>query len=105
MRTEHAVQKAIKSSHSAHGVQQNICYVKDKQGIVQNWARDVILRLVNLGVPMSKTWEVTKVDAEVYSVVIVGTWSTRTSRQVVCEGGIAAGLMIVEYVLTCIGQR
>ena len=104
LRTEHAVQKAIEYSHSASGVQQNIRYVKDKQGIVQNWARDAILRLVNLGVPMSKMWEVTKVDAEAYGVVIVGTWSTRTSRRVVREGGIAAGLMIVEYVLTCIGQ-
>ena len=80
-----------------------IRYVKNKRGIVQDWARNAILTLVNEGVPMSKTWSVTKANANALGMEIVGKWSFRTSRRVVREGGIAAGLMIVEYILKCIG--
>ncbi|KAF9779017.1 hypothetical protein BJ322DRAFT_1013778, partial [Thelephora terrestris] len=75
-----------------------------KRGVVQDWARNAILTLVNQGVPMSKTWDVTSANAKALGVVIVGTWSIRTSCRVVREGGIAAGLMIVEYVLMCIAM-
>ena len=74
-----------------------------KKGVVQNWARNAILTLVNEGVPMSRTWAVMKANAEALGLMIVGSWSFQTSRRVVREGGIAAGLMIVGYALKCIG--
>jgi len=101
----HAVQVALKHSDNPNAAQPTVRYVKDKRGIVQNWARNAIVRLVNQGVPMSKTWSVTKANADsTLGVVIVGKWSDRTSRRVVREGGIAAGLMVIEYVLSCIGS-
>jgi hypothetical protein len=100
---QHAVQKALKHSENSDAAQPAVRYVKDKRGIVQNWARNAIVTLVNEGVPMSKTWSVTKVNADALGVTIIGSWSNRTSRRVVREGGLAAGLMMIEYVLDCIG--
>jgi hypothetical protein len=102
-RTHHAVQKALKRGRDPNATQPVVRYVKDKRGIVQDWARDAILMLVNEGIPMSRTWAVTEANAKVLEVMIVGKWSPRTSRRVVREGCIASQLMIVEYVLTCIG--
>ena len=102
LRTKNAVQKALKRSGQPDTAQPIIRYVK-KKGVVQNWARNAILTLVNEGVPMSRTWAVMKANAEALGLMIVGSWSFRTSRRVVREGGIAAGLMIVGYALKCIG--
>ena len=102
LRIQHAVQKALKHSGDTITVQPTVCYVKGKRGIIQDWARNAIVTLVNEGVPMSKTWVVTKVNAVALGVEIVGEWSTRTSRRVVREGSIAAELMIANYVLNCI---
>jgi len=95
---QHAVQRALLHSGDPDAVQPIVRYVKDKRGIVQNWARNAIVTLVNEGVPMSKTWSVMKTNAEALGVTLVGRWSNRTSRRAVREGGVAAGLMIVEYV-------
>jgi len=103
-RIEHAVQKALKRNKDPDAALPIIRYVKDKRGIVQDWARNAIVTLVNEGVPISKTWSVTKANADALGVTIVGKWSVRTSGRVVREGGFAAGLMIVEYVLTCISS-
>lgn len=102
---QHAVQKAAKRSGDPDPVQQDLRYVKDRRGVVKEWARNSILTLVNEGVPMSKTWAITAANAKALGVTIVGKWSPRTSRRVVREGGIAAGLMIVEYILSCIGPQ
>jgi hypothetical protein len=102
-RMEHAVQKALKHSRDPDANLPIVRYVKDRRGIVQDWARNAIVTLVNEGVPISKTWSVTKLNADALGVTIVGKWSTRTSGRAVREGGIAAGLMITEYVLNCIG--
>ncbi|KAF9642524.1 hypothetical protein BDM02DRAFT_3193083 [Thelephora ganbajun] len=102
LRIQHAVRKALKYSNDTSATQPTIHYVKDRQGIIQDWARNAILMLVNEGVPMSKTWAVMEANAKALGVMIVGKWSIRTSCRVVHEGGIAAGLMIVEYVLKCI---
>jgi len=99
---QHAVQKALK--HGNDSAQLNVRYVKDKRGIVQDWARNTIVTLVNEGVPISKTWPVTKANAEALGVKIVESWSTRTSRRVVREGGVAAELMIANYVSSCVGM-
>jgi len=98
-----AVQKALKHGNNSSAVQPNVRYVKDKREIVQDWARDAIVTLVNEGVPLSKTWQVTKVNAKALGVTVVGKWSIRTTRRVVREGGIAAELMIANYISTCIG--
>jgi len=103
-RIEHAVQKALKRNKDPDAALPTIRCVKDKQGIVQDWARNAIVTLVNEGVPISKTWSVTKANADAMGVTIVGKWSVRTSGRVVREGGFAAGLMIVEYVLSCISS-
>jgi flagellar biosynthesis GTPase FlhF len=103
LKIQHAVQKALEHASDSNTDQPTIRYVKDKRGIVQDWARNAIITLVNEGVPMSKTWSVTKANADVLGVTLVGKWSSRTSRRVVHEGGVAAGLMIVEYAQTCIG--
>ena len=34
----------------------NVRYVKDNRGIVQDWARNAIVTLVNQGIAMVKTW-------------------------------------------------
>ena len=101
-RMEHAVQKALKHSRNPDTVLPTVRRVKGNRGIVQDWARNAIVTLVNEGVPISKTWSVMKVNAAALGVTIVGRWSTRTSGRVVHEGSFAAGLMIVEYVLSCI---
>ena len=101
---QHAVQKALKQAGDPDPVQPSIRYVKNKRGVVQDWARNMIVTLVNEGIPITKTWSVAKANAKALGVTIVGKWSFRTSRRVVREGGIAAGLMIIEYVLACAGQ-
>jgi hypothetical protein len=103
LKIQHAVQRTSKGHDEPNAAQPVIRYVKGKRGVVQDWARDAILRLVNEGVSMSKTWAVTQAGARGLGVTLIGKWSFRTSRRVVREGGIAAGLMIVGYVLTCIG--
>jgi len=103
-RLEHAVQKALVHSRNSDAALPTVRHVKGKRGIIQDWARNAIVTLVNEGVPISKTWPVMKANATALGVVIVGKWSTRASGRVVREGGFAAGLMIVEYVLKCVGS-
>ena len=100
-RIQHAVEKATRSGDPDIALP-IVRYVKDRRGIVQGWARNTIVTLVNEGVPISRTWPVMKVNAVALDVEIVGKWSIRTSGRAVREGGIAAGLMIIEYVLSCI---
>ncbi|KAF9780955.1 hypothetical protein BJ322DRAFT_288556 [Thelephora terrestris] len=102
LRVDHAVRKALTSDGDPDPNLPIVRYVKDRRGIVRDWARKAILTLVNVGVPISKTWIVTKTNADALGIVIIGQWSTRTSGRVVREGGIAAGLMITGYVLMCI---
>ena len=102
LRIEHVVQKTLKHSGDPNAALPVVHYVKDRRGIVQDWARNVIVMLVNEGVLISKTWSVTNANAKALGVMIVGKWSTRMSGRVVREGGIGAGLMIIEYVLSCI---
>ena len=102
-RMDHAVKKALKHIKKPEGDLPNVRHVKDKHRVVRDWARNTIVTLVNQGVPISRTWPITKASADALGVTLVGTWSTRTSGRVVREGGIAASLMIMEYVLTCIG--
>lgn len=101
-RIEHAIQKALVCGGNPNTARQIIRYVKDKCGVVQDWARKAIITLVSKGVPISQTWPITETSAKAFGVKIVGKWSARTSGRVVREGGIAAGLMITGYVLTCI---
>ena len=101
-RIQHTVQRALRHSGNPNPALPIVRYIKDRQGIVQDWTRNAIVTLVNEGVPISKTWPVTKANAAALDVTIVGKWSTRTSGRAVREGGVAAGLMIIEYVLTCI---
>lgn len=101
-RIRHTVQRALRHSGDPNPALPVVRYVKDRRGIVQDWARNAIVTLVNEGVPISKTWPVMKANAAALDVTIVGKWSTRTSGRAVREGGVAAGLMIIEYVLTCI---
>jgi hypothetical protein len=101
-RVDHAVRKALTSDGDPDPNLPIVRRVKDRRGIVRDWARKAIVTLVNEGVPISKTWAVTKANADALGVVIIGKWSTRTSGRVVREGGIAAELMITGYVLTCI---
>ena len=103
-RVHHKVQKVLKHSTVPNATPLTVRYVKGKRGIVQDWARNTIVTLVNEGVPISKTWSVMKANAAALGVTIVGKWSTRTSGRVVREGGFAAGLMIVEYLQKCIGS-
>ena len=71
---------------------------------MKDWARNAMVMLVNEGITISKTWPVVAANAKALGVTLVGKWSTRTSGRVVREGGVAAALMIVEYVLTSIGS-
>ena len=103
---QHAVQKALgfgKESAAAQ-LESNVHYVKDKYRVVKDWARNAMVMLVNEGIAISKTWPVVVANAKALGVTLVGKWSTRTSGRVVREGGVAAALMIVEYVLTSIGS-
>lgn len=103
-RVHHKVQTALKHSRVPDTTPPTVRYVKGKRGIVQDWARNTVITLVNEGVPISKTWSVMKASAAALGVTIVGKWSARTSGRVVREGGFAAGLMIVEYLQKCIGS-
>lgn len=101
-RIDHAIRKALTSDCDPNLALPIVRHVKDRRGIVRDWARKAILTLVNEGVPTSKTWSITKTSADALGIVLIGKWSTRTSGRVVREGGIAAQLMITSYVLTCI---
>lgn len=102
-RVDRKVRKALENARASDATLPIVRYAKDKRGVVQDWARNAIVTLVNEGVPISKTWSVMKTNATALGVTIVGKWSTRTSGRVVREGGFAAGLMIVEYLQKCIG--
>ena len=104
-RIQHAIERAA-SHNSDPGVAQPVIrLIKGKGNTVQNWARDSILTLNNEGVAMSNTWKILKTTAKALGVTIIGKWSPRTSGRVVLEGGLAAGFMIMEYVLSCIGSQ
>ena len=103
-RVHREVQKALEHARASGTTLPTVRYVKDRRGIVQDWAQNAMITLVNEGVPISKTWSVMKTNATALGVTIVGKWSTWTSGRVVREGGFAAGLMIVEYVQKCIGS-
>ena len=79
LKIQHAVQRALEHTSNTTAVQPMIRYVKNKRGIIQDWARNAILTLVNEGVPMSKTWSVTKANVNTLGMDIVGKWSFRTS--------------------------
>lgn len=99
---QHAVQVALNQSKDSDVVQPTTLFVKDKRGIIQDWACNMIVTLVSEGIPMSKTWSVVCVSAKAMGVTIIGSWSSRSSCPVVREGAFAASLMIMRYVLTCI---
>ena len=101
-RVEHAIRRVLTCNREPDAMPPIVRHVKDRWGIIRDWARKAIVTLVNVGVPISKTWSVTKANADALGVIIVGKWSTRSSGRVVREGGIAAQLMITGYVLTCI---
>ena len=75
-RIQHTVQRALRHSGNPNPALPIVHYVKDRQGIVQDWACNAIVTLVNKGVPISKTWPVTKANAAALDVTIVGKWST-----------------------------
>ena len=62
LRIEHAVRNAIRHGSGPGTAQLVIRYVKGRRGVVQDWARDTILMLVNEGIPMSRTWVVMNVE-------------------------------------------
>ena len=89
-----SVQRALSTASTA---QQIVHYVKTPDGIIQDWARNVILHLVCAsGVPAANTWATFSCVATGLGIVVVGSWSARSAGRVVLEGALAAEEMIVE---------
>jgi len=92
-----AVQRALSSAAVTH---QTAYEIEIKSGgIIQNWARGVILNLVcACDVPAAKTWAAFSCSVgSLPGVQIKGSWSPRSAgRHVVLEGALAAEEMIIE---------
>ena len=84
--------------------QQAVYKVKTREGIIQNWARNVILHLVCASdVPASKTWTAFRCVTEAMGITVDGSWSDRSARRIVLEGSLAVEEMIVEDFADALG--
>ena len=89
-----AVERALSSVFVDH---QTVYKVKTPDGIIQNWARSVILHLICVSdVPAAKTWIAFSCVVQGLGISVEGSWSARSAGRVVLEGAIAAEDMIVE---------
>jgi len=99
---ETAVQQALSS---ASVTSQTIYKVKTPDGIIQNWARNVILHLVCASdVPAAKTWTAFSCVMEGVGIPVEGSWSARSAGRVILEGALAAEEMIVEDLMNTLGR-
>lgn len=99
---ETAVRRAL-SSVSA--TEQTVYRVKTPDGIIQNWARSVILHLVCASdVPAAKTWAAFSCIVEGLRIPVEGSWSARSAGRIVLEGALAAEEMIVEEFANALGR-
>ena len=91
---EAAVQQALSS---AFVTSQTVYKVKTSDGIIQDWARNVILRLVcESDVPAAKSWAAFSCVTTGLGIAVEGSWSPRSAGRVVLEGALAVEEMIVE---------
>ena len=107
-RTRREPQKIVTSVERAlltvFATQQTAYHVKTPDGIIQNWARNVILHLVCASdVPASKTWTAFCCVTEAMGIAVDGSWSDRSARRIVLEGALAAEQMIIEDFAEALG--
>ena len=101
-KTETAVKRALSSVFAG---QQTVYKVKTPDGIIQNWARDVILHLICASdVPAANTWVAFSCVASGLGVPVEGSWSARSAGRVVLEGALAVEEMIVEDFQQALGK-
>lgn len=99
---ETAVKRALSS---VFVTQQTVYRVKTPDGVIQNWARNVILHLVCASdVPAANTWAAFSCIAEGLGISVEGSWSARSAGRVVLEGALAAEEMIVEDFAQALGK-
>jgi len=99
---ETAVQRALSSVAVP---QQPVYEVKTPDGIIQNWARNVILHLVCASdVPAAKTWDAFSCVTKGLGIHVEGSWSARSAGRVILEGALAAEEMIVEELASALGK-
>ena len=97
-----AVERALSS---VFVTQQTVYQIKTRDGIIQNWARNVILHLVcACDVPAAKTWAAFSGVVQGLGISVEGSWSTRSAGRVVLEGALAAEEMIVEEFASALGR-
>jgi len=101
-KTKTAVQRALSTVFVS---QQTIYEVKTPDGIIQNWARNVILHLVCVSnVPAAKTWDAFSCIAQGLEIPVKGSWSARSAGRIVLEGALAVEEMIVEELTGALGR-
>ena len=103
-RINRAVGKAVKRATCGVSGSPNARHVKTVDGVVEDWARDLICVLVGTyGTPASRAYNLVRSVAEALEIKIIGTWSARTAGRAVDEGGLAAEQMIVHAIHKCMG--
>lgn len=99
---ETAVQRALSS---VFVTQQTSYKVKTPDGVIQNWARGVILHLVCAsGVPAVRTWATFSCITQGLGIPVEGSWSARSAGRIVLEGALAAEEMIVRDFANSLGR-
>ena len=94
---EAAVQHVLPSTSTTL---KTIHKVKTPDGIIQDWARNIILHLIcESDVPAAKTWVAFSCVMTGLGIPVEGSWSPRSAGRVVLEGALAVEEMIVEEFL------
>jgi hypothetical protein len=91
------VETAVRQVLPTLDTSQTVYKVKTSDGIVQDWARNVILRLVcESGVPAAKTWAAFSCVATSLGINVEGSWSPGSAGRVMSEGAPAVEETTVE---------
>jgi len=96
----HAAEKAVEAKKASP----NVLEVKDKQGVIKDWARETMAELTGVeNIPASSSFRVFKKCATMTGKEVKGSWSRRSVSRVMCEVEQAAELLVVECFLQCTG--
>ena len=94
-----------KKAVEAEKVSSNVLEIKDKHGVINDWARETIAELVGLeDVPAKSSFQVFRTCAARAGKEVKGSWDRRTVPRVMLEATQAAEMLIVERFLECIGS-
>lgn len=96
--------RAVEKAVEAEKVPSNVLEVKDKHGVIQDWARETIADLTGVNdVPAKSSFQIFKKCVNRAGLEVKGSWSRRSVPRVMHEVVQAAEVLIVERFLDSIG--